>query len=171
VKKLAILAAAAGVVGAASAQGVIETNMSLRGGIQFPTSADLDGQMFGLGFDIGLNQSISFLRSGTTYLSVDWISKNFKFNRNYMIPVCINQRFKLNTTADTVGGTNTYAFFGVGAAIIDFGQSSTVLAARAGLGADFSPNMFGELTLVLTTRTKNTNVQGNHFGAYLGYKF
>ncbi|MEQ1932282.1 MAG: hypothetical protein ABL962_00185 [Fimbriimonadaceae bacterium] len=170
-KKLAILAAATGVVGAASAQSVVETNISLRGGVQFPTSADLDGMMFGFGVDVSLNQSISFLRSGTTYLSLDWMSKNFKFNRNYIVPVCINQRFKLNTSAETIGGTSTYAFFGIGAAIIDFGQSSTVLCARAGLGADFSPNVFGEITLMFTTRTKNTNVQGNHFGAYLGYKF
>lgn len=168
-KKLAILAAAAGFVAGAHAQ-TIETSISVRGGVQFPTTADLNGVFWGLGADVNLS-GVSLMRNGTTYISVDWISKNLKFNRNFVIPICINQRFPLNTTPDTMMGPNTYAFFGVGAAIIDIGTASTQLCARAGLGADFSPSIYGEASIVFTGRAKGSGIQGNHLGLWLGYRF
>jgi hypothetical protein len=170
VKKLAILAVAAGFVAGAQAQ-TIETSISVRGGIQFPTTADLDGTFWGVGADINLAGGFNFIRGGSPYVSVDWISKNLSFNRNFIIPICLNMRFPLNTTADTVAGPSTYAFFGLGAAIIDIGNAATVLCGRAGLGADFTSNVYGELSLVLTSRGKGNGVQGNHVGAWIGYRF
>lgn len=169
-KKLAILAVAAGVVAGAQAQ-TIETSISVRGGVQFPTTADLDGVFWGLGADINLNSGINIFRGAQMYVSVDWISKNLKFNRNFVIPICLNARFPLNTATDTATGPNTYAFFGLGAAIIDIGNASTQLCGRAGLGADFSSNVYGEAALVLTGRAKTSGVQGNHIGVWLGYRF
>jgi hypothetical protein len=168
-KKLAILAAAAGFVAGAQAQ-TLETSISVRGGVQFPTTADLSGVFWGLGADVNLT-GVSIFRNATSYVSVDWISKNLKFNRNFIIPICLNQRFALNTTPETMVGPSTYAFFGVGAAIIDVGNASTQLCARAGLGADFSPSIYGEASIVFTGRAKNSGVQGNHLGLWLGYRF
>jgi hypothetical protein len=172
VKKLAILAAATGLIAAANAQTTgLETQISVRAGIQFPTTADLDGSFYGFGVDFNLPGQASLFRNATTYFSVDWISKNLKFNRNFIIPICINQRFRLNSPSETMTSPQTYAFVGVGAAIIDIGGASTQLCGRAGLGADFNSNVFGEAAFVITGRAKTTNVQGNHIGVWLGYKF
>lgn len=168
-KKLAILAVATGLVAGAQAQ-TIDTSFSLRGGIQFPTTADLNGTFWGLGADVNI-LGVNLFKGGQTYVSVDWISKNLKFNRNFVIPICLNQRFALNTTEDTMTGPSTYAFAGIGAAIIDIGNASTQLCGRVGLGADFSSNVYGELSLVLTGRSKGSGVQGNHVGVWLGYRF
>lgn len=169
-KKLAILAAAAGFVAAGHAQ-TIDTQISLRGGVQFPTTADLDGSFWGIGADISLLNGVSLFKNASSYVSIDWISKNLRFSKNFIIPICFNQKFQLNTTADTVNGPNTYAFVGVGAAIIDIGNASTQLCGRVGLGADFSSNVFGEASFVLTGRAKGSNVQGNHVGLWVGYRF
>jgi len=170
VKKLAILAVAAGIVAGAQAQ-TIETSLSVRGGVQFPTTADLDGVFWGLGADINLNSGFNIMRGAQPYVSLDFISKNLQFNRNFVIPICLNLRVPLNTTDETMVGPRTYGFFGIGAAILDVGNAATVICGRAGIGADFSSNVYGEASLVLTGRGKGNNVQGNHIGLWLGYRF
>ena len=169
VKKLAILAAAAGFVAAGHAQ-TIDTTISVRGGVAFPTTADLSGTFWGLGADVSM-LNVNLFKNATSYVSIDWISKNLRFSKNFIIPICFNQKFQLNTTAETMAGPNTYAFVGVGAAIIDIGNASTQLCARAGLGADFSPSIYGEASILFTGRSKGSNIQGNHVGLWLGYRF
>lgn len=168
-KKLAILAAAAGIVAGAQAQ-TFDTSFSLRGGIQFPTTADLNGTFWGVGADVNLI-GVNLFKGGQTYVSVDWISKNLRFNRNFIIPIALNQRFALNTTSDTMTGPSTYAFAGLGVAIIDIGNAATTFMGRVGLGADFSSNVYGEAALVLTGRARAGGAQGNHLGVWLGYRF
>lgn len=164
-KKLLIVAALA--VGACSYAQNNPVSLDVRGGIAFPASGDLSGTFWGLGADFTLDRSL--LNRGQTFISADWITKSTKVNRRHMFNFALNQRFELNPISDT-NPNRTYGFLGVGAAILDFGTSATVLSARGGLGMDFSPNIFGEVSYVITTRGKGHNRVGNHIGLYLGYR-
>lgn len=166
-KKLLIIATVA-VATVAHAQESSPIKADIRAGVQFPASADLSGTFWGLGVDLTFDKSL--LRGSETFLSVDWVTKSSRNNRNNMFPIMLNQRWQLQQ-AGMESPVSTYAFAGVGLAIVDFGVSSTVLAGRIGLGANFSPNVFGEAAFIITSRAKTTDIQGNHFGLYIGYRF
>lgn len=167
--KQLLIVAIATVATVSQAQDSSPVRLDIRAGVQFPISADLSGMFYGIGLDFNFTKSL--LPNSETYISVDWITKNTTGNRNSMFPILLNQRWHL-AMKDTGNDRpmSTYAFAGVGLAILDFGSSATVLAGRAGLGANFNESIFGEVALVLTSRAKGTSIQGNHIGLYLGYR-
>ncbi len=169
-KLIAIAAAAAGIATFAAAQNEAVGSFSVRAGVAWPTSSDLSGTFFGLGVDYDFGKSLLGGTNGSTYLSFDWITKSTNARRANLYPIMINQKFQLSTSKEE-GSLPIYGFIGVGAAIIDFGQSSTQLAGRIGLGAKVSTNVFFESAFVITGRAKGTSIQGNHIGLWLGYKF
>lgn len=173
-KKLVVLAAATvGFSAISMAQAEISAGtFSLRAGVAFPTTSNLNGTFIGAGFDYDFGKSL-FGGSGvgsSTFFSFDWISKSTAGRRGSIIPFMLNQRFMLSS-GETEGAIPFYGFIGVGAAILDFSPSSTQLAGRFGFGANVSKNVFFESAFVFTGRGKGNNVQGNHIGLYLGYKF
>lgn len=170
VKKLMALAAATvGLATFASAQSDSMNNISIRGGVAWPTSADLSGTLIGAGIDFDLGKSL-FGGKGMTYFSLDWLSKSTRGTRGNMFPIFVNQRFMLQE-AGNEGSYPLYGFIGAGATVIDFSPgAATVLAGRVGLGAQLNTNFFLEGTFVITGRTRGSNVIGNHIGLYLGYK-
>lgn len=168
-KIIALAAATVGMATFAAAQDSSNmNNISLRGGIAFPTSNSFNGTLIGAGVDFDLGKSM-FGGSGMTYLSFDWLSKNTQGTRGNLFPLMVNQRFILQESNDQ-GSMPFYGFLGVGACIIDVAPASTVLAGRFGLGTKLNENFFLEGAFVITGRTKTSNILGNHIGVYLGYK-
>lgn len=164
-KKLLIIAAVA-TASLAAAQDTANS-ISVRGGISWPVTSDLSGSFWGAGLDYNLEKS--FLNKGSSFLAIEIMTKNTNFNQ-YVLPITLNQRFDLNVGSE-MSAQRTYAFVGLGAAVINMNPTSTVFAVRGGLGADVSPNMFAELSLIYTSRTKSSHIQGSSFGLWLGYKF
>lgn len=170
-KKLITLAiATVGMATMAAAQSDAMNNMTVRAGIAFPTTGDLNGGTFigaGLDFDFGKSW---FGGSGTTYFSIDWLSKSTSGTRGNLFPMHINQKFWLQQATEE-GGMPFYGFIGVGATVIDFPPASTVLSGRFGIGTQVNEHFNVEGAIVFTGRTRSSNILGNHIGIYLGYKF
>lgn len=169
-KLIALAAATVGMATLAAAQSDAMNNMSIRAGIAFPTTGDLNGGTFfgaGLDFDFGKSWIGG---KGTTYLSVDWLSKSTSGTRGNMFPIHLNQKFWLQEGTDE-GAIPFYGFIGVGATVIDVAPASTVLSGRLGLGAQVNTNFSVEGVIVFTGRTRTSNILGNHVGLYVGYKF
>lgn len=170
VKKLMALAVATvGMATFASAQSDSMNNISLRGGVAWPTTADLNGTFIGAGVDFDFGKSF-FGGKGTTYFSFDWLSKSTQGTRGNLFPIMLNQKFMLQYS-EAEGSLPVYGFIGVGACIIDADPAATVLAGRVGLGAMLNTNFFLEGDFVMTGRARASHLLGNHVGLYLGYKF
>lgn len=169
-KLIALAAAVVGMATLSAAQDNNLNNISLRAGIAWPATADFSGTFIGAGLDYDFGKSW-FGGSGTTFFSFDWLSKSTQGTRGNLFPIMINQKFWLQAGDVENSGPPIYGFIGGGLAIIDVSPASTVLAGRLGLGAQFNPNFFAEADFVITGRTRNTNVTGNHIGLYVGYKF
>lgn len=173
VKKLVVLAAATvGFSAISMAQADLSAgSFSIRAGVAWPTTANLNGTFIGAGIDYDFGKSLFGGGMGSsTFFSFDWLSKSTSGRRGNIIPIMLNQRFSL-ATGESEGSLPLYGFIGVGAAILDFSPTSTQLAGRFGLGANLNTNVFFEGAFVLTGRGKGNNIQGNHIGVYLGYKF
>ncbi len=166
---MALAAATVGLATFASAQSDSLNNISLRGGVAFPTTADLGGTFIGAGVDFDFGKSL-FGGKGSTYLSFDWLSKSTQGTKGNLFPIMINQKFMLQNT-ETEGSMPVYGFIGAGACIIDASPAATVLAGRVGLGAMLNTNFFFEGAFVITGRARASHLLGNHVGLYLGYKF
>jgi len=168
-KIMALAAATVGLATFASAQSDSLNNISLRGGIAWPTTADLGGTFIGAGVDYDFGKSF-FGGKGSTYLSFDWLAKSTRGTKGNLFPIFINQKFMLQNT-EAEGSMPVYGFLGAGMCIIDADPAATVLAGRVGLGAMLNTNFFLESAFVFTGRTKGSQLLGNHVGLYLGYKF
>ncbi len=170
VKKLTTLAAATvGLATIAAAQTDSLNNITIRGGIAFPTSADLGGTFIGAGIDFDFGKSL-FGGKGSTYFSFDWLSKSTQGTRGNLFPIMLNQKFMLQDS-EVETAMPLYAFVGAGLCVIDAAPAATVLAGRFGLGAVLNPNFSIEGAFVITGRARTSNIIGNHIGLYLGYKF
>lgn len=172
-KKLVVLAAAmVGFSAISMAQSDLNTGtFSLRAGVAFPTTSNLNGTFIGGGLDYDFGKSLFGGGLGsTTFFSFDWVSKSTSGRRGNIIPFMLNQRFQLSN-GEVEGQIPFYGFIGVGGAVLDFNPSSTQLAGRFGFGASFAKNVFFESAFVFTGRAKRSGIQGNHVGLYLGYKF
>jgi hypothetical protein len=143
------------------------SNINVRLGVSLPLDNALSNYgspLIGLGVEYQLNSSLA--GSGVTYLSLDYLTSSSQFSGG-VYPFCINHRFYLNNDR---GGHRTYAFVGVGGAIIDInGGSNTVLAARGGLGADIGEKLFFETTLLLTDSSHDQSADS--ISLYIGYRF
>ncbi len=171
-KLVAIAAASIGFSAISMAQADLAAgSFSLRAGIAWPTTSNLNGTFIGAGFDYDFGKSLFGGGMGSsTFFSFDWLSKSTSGRRGNIIPLMLNQRFSLST-GETEGSLPLYGFLGLGAAILDFSPTSTQLAGRFGIGANLNTNVFFESAFVLTGRAKTSGIQGNHIAVYVGYKF
>lgn len=167
-KNLLVLTAAVCALPAFAQDTTVPYQAAVRAGIQFPVNTDLgSGAFFNIGLDYTFDRSL--FSSGQTYLAVDLFAKNTKFDSNQIYTGLLSQRFMFGTSADQM--TRTYGFVGLGLGIIDVNESSTVFAGRLGLGAEFTSQLFAEVSLSLTSRARKTDIQGNFIGINLGYRF
>ena len=69
-----------------------------------------------------------------------------------------------------LGEDRMYLNVGIGAIFTNLGTSETVFGGKVGIGREFGPNIFGEVTLFLAEDNRfGQNVSS--VGAWLGYKF
>ncbi|GEM_PF-797803 len=158
--------AAFGIVAGAQAQGY-PYNFTVRGGVVFPIDSsysNVSSTFFGVGIDYTFTSPL--IKGGETYLSLDYHAKTFGKDKGSVFPIALNQRIFGKANSE---GNRTYAFFGLGATVVDFAGSETVLGARLGVGIELSTSLIGEATLYLAD--KKNGVQPNSFGLFLGYKF
>lgn len=169
-KTTLIALAALMITGAAYAQNDNGMNgVSLRLGMAFPLDNTLSGindNFTSLALEF---QTPTSMAKGTdSYLAIDYFSKTLgSFNKGSVIPVTYNIRFNQKSN----NSRQTYAFAGLGIAIVDLvGPSETVIAARGGFGMNVSDHTFLEAAGTFTPST-NTNGSFNTIGLYFGYRF
>lgn len=143
------------------------TNVAFRLGFVYPvdsTMRNVSNSFLGLGVDI-YAPSFHLLENGETFLSFDLFTKSVRFDRGTAVPIMINQKFYTGTDLKE----RSYWFAGVGVAFIDFTSSDTALAARIGMGKEFGPNTFGEVSFTYTGEANGA--RATSAGAYIGYRF
>ncbi len=164
-----LIAAALASATVASAQIEAPTNVSLRIGFAYPlddTTRDVVRNFIGVGFDYYFDRSL--LPGGETTLSVDWLGKSSSGSKGNVFPILLNQRFYGPSRGEDEFSRN-YFFAGAGIAVVDVTDSKTVLAARVGVGREFSEKLFGEITLV---HSDNANgARASNIGFHFGYRF
>lgn len=175
---IAAAVAAFGVFGVASAQTAAGSggendyypyNFSVRGGIAFPIDDNYSNQassLLALGVEYTFGKSL--LPNGETYFSLDYLAKDVRTigGDGTVTPIAINQRFFLQRRAD---GNRTYAFVGLGASFVNYGQSNTVFSGRGGVGLELGPRIFTEATLFLGDNANG--LRPDALAIYLGYRF
>lgn len=161
-----------GLVAVAPAQGSsfgYPSNAALRVGAAYPldgTTRNVVNNFIGVGFDYFLDKSL--FGEGETTISIDWLGKSGSGAKGNAFPIMINQRF-YNGPELEAGGGRTYWFAGAGVALMDITSSDTVWAIRGGVGKEFGPNIFGELTFIYSDDA--AGARATSIGAYVGYRF
>jgi hypothetical protein len=173
--KMAAGVAALGVVASASAQlDVHPANLTFRAGFVLPVDSALRNfskTFFGVGVDYTLPNQFLNLKNSESYISLDWFGRSSNGVKGNVFPIAFNQRFWLGQNSSSLGRYGTpYATFGIGAAIIDVGQSSTKLLLRGGLGVELGSHLCAEAILTLTDKS-TSGVRANAVGIYVGYRF
>lgn len=143
---------------------------AVRGGLVLPIDSNfrsIENNFAGIGIDYALQTTL--IKGTETYLSLDWIFKSAKANRNSIFPVNINFRFPLGNASE--GGLNLYGFAGIGAVVFNLTNSNTQLGGRIGAGANINQNFFAEASFFFSDRLKNTSIKATSVGFYLGYRF
>lgn len=167
-KRLLVLA---GLAASAFAGAQIGTpvNLSFRVGAVFPlhefTRDATANTLIGVGADYYFDRSL--FDFGETYISFDWMGRGMNGDKGNMFPICLNQRWYVSGEFEMAN--RRYYFLGLGVAIVDVVSTKTVMAARAGLGAELGEHVFGELTFVLSDSA--SGARATSVGAYLGYRF
>ena len=169
----AAVIAAFGICAVASAQqepAVYDpVNFAVKAGVALPLDSnlsDVSGSFMALGVDYKLPQSL--IQGADTFFSLDWFSKGFQGEKTNILPLMINARYY--TSADKEEGRRKYVFLGVGVDFIDIYASSTVVAARAGFGAELGANIFTEAAVYIGDQATG-GIHPNAVAAFIGYKF
>ncbi|HWD41611.1 MAG TPA: hypothetical protein VG944_22400 [Fimbriimonas sp.] len=164
---LAATVAALGFVNVAHAQeDYTPVNISVRAGVALPLDSslsDFGSPLLALGVEYQLPRPL--LSQGDSYVSLDYMTANTLFSHG-VVPFCLNQRFYLSNAKL---GRRTYAFLGVGGAVIDIDHSGVGLAARGGFGADLGDAIFFEVAGLITDKISGATADSVAF--YLGYRF
>ncbi len=168
-KTTLIALAALMVTGAAYAQNNDMNGVSFKLGMAFPLDNTLSGvndNFTSLGIEFTTPSPM--VRNTESYLSIEYFSKSLgSFGKGSAIPVTYNMRFFQKTGT----ARQTYAYAGLGFAVLDFiGASQTVAAVRGGFGMNISEHGFVEAGGTFTANS-NTNGAFNTVGIYFGYKF
>lgn len=145
------------------------TDVSVKVGVALPLDSsltDVAKTFIGLGVEYQLPTSL--VKGSESYLSLDWFTKSFRGERTNVFPLAFNQRFY--TGGDNIPGRRRYVFVGAGVSFVDIGSSDTVISARAGIGAELSEQIFGEIAGYLGDQT-GSGIKPNVVSFFLGYKF
>ncbi len=169
-KRLWILAAVVGFAAVAPAQKLDykPSNISVRVNVAYPlddATRNLTKTLIGVGIDYEF--LTQFLKGSTTFLSIDWYGKSGNGAKGNIFPLLINQKFYSNQGVDGKG--RTYLFGGLGLVFLDITSSKTTIAAQAGFGYEFGPNIFSEFKLLISDSANGS--KANLVGVSLGYRF
>ncbi|MGV3617843.1 MAG: hypothetical protein ACO1SV_21165 [Fimbriimonas sp.] len=162
--------AALGIAGAASAQtstiDLTPVGISVRGGVVLPLDSTLENlgtSLLGLGIEYTL--PTSYLRTGETFLALDYFAPRFAGDKGSVFPLTINQRWYNDVDA----ARRTYYFLGLGATFIDIVNSDVAIGVRGGFGTELGDRIFAEVAGYLSD--KKGGARANAVGLYLGYRF
>lgn len=145
------------------------SNIAFRLGWVFPIDDVLDARannLIGVGADWFLERPL--LPEGESSISFDILAKSSSGAKTNIFPILLNHRW-YSGPENELGGGRSYWFAGAGIAIVDVISTDTVWAVRGGLGKEFGPNIFGEVTFLYTDDAKGA--RGTSIGAYIGYRF
>lgn len=117
-----------------------------------------------IGIDYNIQSSI--LRSGDSFLSVDYINSGFGTGGDAVIPVILGNRFYSTQGEDM---NRFYFMLGAGAIVTTFSGTDTSFGAMLGAGFEAGPNIFFEGRYSFSG--KHDGVNPNAIGLYLGYRF
>ena len=153
----------------AAADDMNMNGVSLRLGMVFPldnTLSSVNDNFSNLGLEF--QSPSSFSKNTATFFAIDYYSKNIgTFGKGSCVPLTYNLRMYQHT-----GTTRqTYAYVGLGVAIMDFNTpSETVGIVRGGFGMNVSDHTFIEAGGTFTS-TSNNNGAFNTIGFSVGYRF
>lgn len=142
------------------------TNVSIRVGGVFALNGPLRDQQklwWGVGAEYQLTHG--FAANAVTYFSADVAAQSGSGGHGNFFPLAINERFYFDQT----GQSRAYAFVGLGVVIMNVTATNTVGAVRAGLGYEFSQNVFLEGAFLAGGQVDG--YQPTSLGVYLGYRF
>jgi len=142
-------------------------NVSLKLGVALPldnTLSNFAPTLLAWGLEYQFDKPL--IAGSDTYLDLEYMNKGFQFSHG-LIPLTLNERFYFDNGRHR--HQKTYAFVGLGAADVDLNTSGTVIAARAGLGADLGDAIFMEMSGLFTD--KSNDATGNSVTFYVGYRF
>lgn len=130
----------------------------------FPAESQLrDQNATWIDFGIEYEFEKSFMREGSTYLALDYVSPKL-FGEDRLLALTVNQRFY--TGGQRYGGS-AYFFAGVGFGTISGGDSGVIF--RGGIGTELSSNAFLEASAFLGPDLGGINPSG--IGLSIGYRF
>jgi hypothetical protein len=152
----------------AQAPNVTVSNIGVRLGVAIPIDGTLrkvSNEFIGAGLEYTFDKQ--YFANSYTYLAADWLGRTGNGGHGNLFPVTINQRIYTTAARQKV----FYYTIGLGAFFVDTaGASDTTLGARGGIGYNFGPYLFGEVTgFVSTAATAGLRPSG--VGFYLGYRF
>lgn len=161
---LAALAVSGAALASNGAANGMPFSIGVRGGGILAQDSELQqtsNGWFGAGIDFGFGAGI-WPNSDTT-VSLDYFGHDS--DRVYLYN--INQRFYGGATPS---GQRIYLIAGVGGASFDVeGHKDTVLGGRVGVGMEFTPNVYGEVTLFVSDKT-DKRFRTNSLGFYVGFR-
>jgi hypothetical protein len=128
----------------------------------------MGSSLFGFGFEYFFDRAL--IDTGETSFSLDWISRGLNGDKGNMFPMMINQRFYLDDINSTPMGERSYAYAGVGVAVMDvFTGTDTELAARVGYGRELGLHTYIEATTFWSDA--GSGARATSTGLYIGYRF
>lgn len=162
---VAMLALAAGAYAGNKVQGSLPVSFGFRAGGVLAQDSELQhtsNGWFGLGVDAFLGRGL--LPTADTHLSLDW----FGNEGDSVLVFNINQRFY---GATTPSGQRVYLLAGIGGAKFDVeGDDDSVFGGKVGVGLEFTRNLYGEVALFLSGKTKDVGFRTNSLGFYVGWR-
>lgn len=159
--------AAFATVGTGMAQNM-PLSFAIRGGGVLAQDSELqatENTWIGAGLDVGL-PGPGLFKDSNSYVSLDWFRRSGGNDNVYVVN--FNQRFYGGMTQSPT--QRIYLIGGLGFAKFDIGDvNDTVFAGRAGVGMEFTPNVYGEAILNLSAKGEG-GFRTNSFGFYVGFK-
>lgn len=163
---IAALALAASALANTKVQDKLPISFGFRAGGVLAQDSELQhtsNGWFGIGGDVFLGRGL--LPTADTHVSIDW----FGHDGDNVLLFNLNQRFY---GAQTPSGQRVYLLAGVGGAKFDIedGDDDTVFGGRIGVGLEFTKNLYGEVSLFLSGKTKDAGFRTNSLGFYVGWR-
>lgn len=166
-KKILLITVAVGVSAAAAYGQSLPVSIAIRGGGVLAQDSELqatENTWIGAGLDLGLGKGL--FPDSNSYFSFDWFRRPNDNDNVYLFH--LNQRFYGGFTNNSE--QRIYLIGGLGFAKFDIGSADgTVFSSRAGVGMEFTKNLYGEAILTLSAKGEG-GFRTNAFGFYLGFK-
>lgn len=140
---------------------------SFRLGAAWPQDGDLRGDReswAALGVDYNIQTSI--LRTGDSFLSLDYINSDFGGGGDAIVPIMLGNRFY---SGDMDMNNRSYFLFGLGAVVFQGDDNEVNFGGILGGGVNMGEHLFFEGRFNFSAKVEG--VSTNAFGLYVGYRF